>query len=83
MRLLQQAAENLGISGEKGREDPSAARAGTDSVGFMRGLKPTAPSGAGKLHLNEGYSGFEMKTACEAESRGKKRITRVRESGRG
>jgi hypothetical protein len=35
----KQAAEKLGISSEKDRKSPSAAKAGVASVGFMRGLK--------------------------------------------
>jgi penicillin G amidase len=40
----EQAAKKLGIPGEKGRESPAAAKAGTDSFSFMRGLKPPPPS---------------------------------------
>jgi hypothetical protein len=41
---LKQATEKLGVEGENGGESPSAAKAGIDSEGFMRGLKPPPPS---------------------------------------
>jgi alpha-glucuronidase len=40
------AAEKLGISSGSGLRVPSAAKADVDSGGFMRGLKPPAPSDA-------------------------------------
>jgi hypothetical protein len=40
----RQAAEKLGISGEIGGKRLSGAKAHTDSVGLMRGLKPAPPS---------------------------------------
>ena len=46
-----QAAEKLEISGDEGGESPSAAKAGTHSDGFIRGLKPPTPSDAS---LSEG-----------------------------
>jgi len=52
----QEAAEKLGISGEIGGNRPSGAKAGFDSVGFMRGLKPPPPSGS------------SFSAACQAEA---------------
>jgi hypothetical protein len=40
----KQAAEKLGILVEDGERGPSAAKAGIDSAGFTRGLKPPSPS---------------------------------------
>jgi hypothetical protein len=40
----KQAAEKVGVVGENDGESPSAAKAGIDSEGFMRGLKTPAPS---------------------------------------
>ncbi len=40
----QQAGEEAGISGGYDAGRPSAAKAGVDPVGFMRGLKPPPPS---------------------------------------
>ena len=41
----KEVAEELEILGEIGETRPSAAKAGIDPVGFMRGLKPPPPSG--------------------------------------
>ena len=43
-RGVKEAAEKLKYLGEIGGEDVSAAKAGVDSPGFMRGLKPPPPS---------------------------------------
>jgi hypothetical protein len=37
-------AEKLGVVGKNDGKSPSAAKAGIDSEGFMRGLKPPPPS---------------------------------------
>jgi len=40
----KQTAEKLGVVGENDEKSPSAAKAGIDSEGFMRGLNPPPPS---------------------------------------
>ena len=68
----EEVAEELEILGEIGETRPSAAKAGIDPVGFMRGLKPPPPSGPSFSAACEAHTHFAALTA-RLKSRSKKK----------